>query len=131
MHCETLSASVSALIMTTGISRWSGSLLIVLRTSSPFRSGIIRSSRTRLNDQRNRLVSTGRSSDPLVTIAFEHQLQRISIILIVIDNKDAREIRCHEHLDLFSICGSDGRRWLWPRAAMEGQGSSQWGSAIA
>src|SRR5215470_17229954 len=49
MHCETLSAFVSALIMTTGISRWSGSLLIVLRTSSPFRSGIIRSSRTRLN----------------------------------------------------------------------------------
>src|SRR6516164_11864909 len=49
MHCETLSASVSALIMTTAISRWSGSLLVALRTSSPFRSGIIRSSRTRLN----------------------------------------------------------------------------------
>jgi hypothetical protein len=49
MHCETFSASVSALIMTTGISLLSGSLLITFRTSSPFRSGIIRSSRTKLN----------------------------------------------------------------------------------
>src|SRR5919201_381432 len=49
MHCDTFSASVSALIMTTGMSRLSGSLLITLSTSSPFKSGIIKSSRTRLN----------------------------------------------------------------------------------
>src|SRR5262245_41039907 len=49
MHCETLSAFVSALIMTTEISLLSGSLLMTLRTSSPFKSGIIRSRRMRLN----------------------------------------------------------------------------------
>src|SRR5262249_16003859 len=49
MHCETLSAFVWALIMTTEISLLSGSLLMTLRTSSPFKSGIIRSSRMRLN----------------------------------------------------------------------------------
>src|SRR5258708_6344126 len=36
-------------VCVTGISRWSGSLLMTFRTRSPFRSGIIRSSRTRLN----------------------------------------------------------------------------------
>jgi hypothetical protein len=54
-----------------------------------------------LLDQRNRLVSTGRASHPLVTIGFEHQLQRVSVVLIVIDDKDAGQIRCHEHLELF------------------------------
>ena len=44
-----------------------------------------------------------RASDPLVTIGFEHQLQRVSVVLIVIDNKDTGAIRCHEHLELFSI----------------------------
>src|SRR5262249_10309085 len=34
---------------------------------------------------------TGRAGDPLVAIGFEHQLQRVSIILIVIDDKDYRE----------------------------------------
>jgi hypothetical protein len=38
-----------------------------------------------------------------VTIGFEHQLQRVSVVLIVIDDKDAGQIRCHEHLDLFSL----------------------------
>jgi hypothetical protein len=38
-----------------------------------------------------------------VTIAFEQQLQRVSIVLIVIDDKDTGEIRCHEHLEFFSI----------------------------
>jgi hypothetical protein len=47
--------------------------------------------------------STGRASDPLVTIGFEHQLQRVSIVLIVIDDKNTDEIRCHEHLELFSL----------------------------
>src|SRR5262249_36846608 len=106
MHCETLSAFVSALIMTTGISRWSGSLLITLRTSSPFKSDHqIEQDETEffLLDQRNRLVSTGRASYPLVTIGFEHQLQRVSVVLIVIDDKDAGQIRCHEHLELFSL----------------------------
>jgi hypothetical protein len=56
-----------------------------------------------LRDQRNRLVSTGRASDPLVTIGFEHQLQRVSVVLVVINDKDTGEIRCHEHLELFSI----------------------------
>ena len=56
-----------------------------------------------LLDQRNRLVSTGRASYPLVTIGFEHQLQRVSVVLIVIDDKDAGQIRCHEHLELFSL----------------------------
>src|SRR5215470_12019259 len=110
MHCETLSASVSALIMTTGISLLSGSLdyfenLVPVH----IRHHQIEQDETEffLLDQRNRFVSTGCASDPLVTIAFEHQLQRVSIVLIVIDNKDAREIRkdareirCHEHLEL-------------------------------
>jgi len=56
-----------------------------------------------LLDQRNRLVSTGRASDPLVTIGFEHQSQRVSVVLIVIDDKDAGQIRCHEHLEMFSL----------------------------
>jgi hypothetical protein len=51
-----------------------------------------------------------RAGDPLVAIGFEHQLQRVAIILIVIDDEDSGGIRCHEHLELFSICGSDGRR---------------------
>jgi hypothetical protein len=38
-----------------------------------------------------------------VTIGFEHQLQRVSIVLIVIDDEDTREMRCHEHLELFPI----------------------------
>jgi hypothetical protein len=37
-----------------------------------------------------------------VTVGFEQQLQRVSIVLIVIDDKDTGEIRCHEHLKLFS-----------------------------
>jgi hypothetical protein len=61
-----------------------------------------------------------------VAIGFEHQLQRVAIILIVIDDEDTGEIRCREHLEFFSICGSDGRRWLWPKAAIEGQRSSEW-----
>ena len=56
-----------------------------------------------LLDQRDRLVSAGRADDPLVTIGFEQQLQRVSIVLIVIDDKDTGEIRCHEHLESFSI----------------------------
>src|SRR5262245_3745184 len=79
-----------------------------------------------LFDQRNCLVSASRAGDPLVAIGFEHQLQRVAIILIVIDDEDTGEIRCHEHLEVFSICGSDGRRWLWPKAAIEGQRSSEW-----
>jgi hypothetical protein len=50
-----------------------------------------------------RLVSAGRAADPLVTIGFEQQLQRVSIVLIVIDDKDTGEIRCHQYLELFSI----------------------------
>ncbi len=73
-----------------------------------------------LLDQRDRLVSTGRAGDALVTIVFEHQLQRVSVVLIVIDDEDTGEIRCHEHLVLFSICGSDWRRWLWPRGCYGG-----------
>jgi hypothetical protein len=38
-----------------------------------------------------------------VTIVFEHQLQRVSVVLIVIDDEDTGEIRCHEHLKVFSI----------------------------
>ena len=76
-----------------------------------------------LLDQRNCLVSAGRDGDPLVAIGFEHQLQRVAIILIVIDDEDSGGIRCNEHLELFSICGSDGRRWLWPKAAIEGRRS--------
>jgi hypothetical protein len=38
-----------------------------------------------------------------VTIGFEHQLQRVSVVLVVINDKDTGEIRCHEHLELFSI----------------------------
>jgi len=38
-----------------------------------------------------------------VTIAFEQQLQRVSIVLIVIDDKDTGEIRCHEHPEPSSI----------------------------
>jgi hypothetical protein len=30
-------------------------------------------------------------------------MQRVSVVLIVIDNKDAGQIRCHGHLELFSI----------------------------
>src|SRR5262249_78412 len=56
-----------------------------------------------LLDQRDRLVSTGRASDALVAIGFQHQLQRVSVVLIVVDDKDTRDIRCHEHLELFSI----------------------------
>src|SRR5262249_1533514 len=56
-----------------------------------------------LLDQRDRLVSTSRASDPLVAIGFQHQLQRVSFVLIVVDDKDTRDIRCHEHLELFSI----------------------------
>ena len=56
-----------------------------------------------LLDQRNCFVSAGRASDPLVTIGFEHQLQRVSVVLIVIDDKDAGQIRCHEHLEMFSL----------------------------
>jgi hypothetical protein len=54
-------------------------------------------------NQCDRLVSTGRASDPLVTLGFEHQLQRVSVVLIVIDDKDAGQIRRHEHLELFSL----------------------------
>ena len=46
-----------------------------------------------LLDQRKRLVSAGRAGNPLVTIGGEHQLERISIVLIVIDDKDTGEIR--------------------------------------
>jgi len=42
-----------------------------------------------------------RASDPLVTIGFEHQLQRVPIVLIVIDDEDAGQLRCHEYLELF------------------------------
>jgi hypothetical protein len=56
-----------------------------------------------LLDQCNRLVSTGRAGDPLVAIGFEHHLQRVSIILIVIDDKDTGKTRCHAHLEFFSI----------------------------
>jgi hypothetical protein len=38
-----------------------------------------------------------------VTIGFQHQLQRVSIVLIVINDKDTGEICCHQHLELFSI----------------------------
>jgi hypothetical protein len=48
-----------------------------------------------LLDERDRLVSTSRAGDMLVTIGFQHQLQRVSIVLIVIDDEDTREIRCH------------------------------------
>src|SRR5262249_58716113 len=105
MHWATFSASVSALIMTTGISRFSGSLLISLSTWSPLRSGIIRSSSTRLNfcfSSSDRLVSAGSAGDPLVTVAFEQQLQCVSIVLIVVDDEDTGHIRCHEHLELSS-----------------------------
>jgi hypothetical protein len=37
-----------------------------------------------------------------VTIAFEQQLQRVSIVLIVIDDEDTGDIS-HEHLAFFSI----------------------------
>jgi hypothetical protein len=37
-----------------------------------------------------------------VTIGFEHQLQRVAVVLIVIDDKDAGQIRCHEHLELIT-----------------------------
>src|SRR5262249_16862317 len=40
-----------------------------------------------LLDQRNCLVSASRAGDPLVAIGFEHQLQRVAIILIVIDDE--------------------------------------------
>jgi len=30
-------------------------------------------------------------------------LQRISVVLIVIDDEDTGEIRCHQHLEFFSI----------------------------
>ena len=56
-----------------------------------------------LSDQRNRFVSAGRADDPLVTIGFEQQLQRVSIVLIVIDDKDTGKFRCHQYLELFSI----------------------------
>ena len=49
MHLDIFSVSVSALIITTGISLVSAFPLINLSTSSPFKSGIIISSRTRLN----------------------------------------------------------------------------------
>jgi hypothetical protein len=39
-------------------------------------------------------------------------LQRVAIILIVIDDEDTGEVRCHEHLEFFSISGREGRRWL-------------------
>jgi hypothetical protein len=38
-----------------------------------------------------------------VTIGFEQQLQRVSIVLIVIDDKDTGKFRCHQYLELFSI----------------------------
>jgi hypothetical protein len=38
-----------------------------------------------------------------VAIGFEHQLQRVSIVLIVVDDEDTREIRCHELLELFHL----------------------------
>jgi hypothetical protein len=93
--------------MTTDISRLSGSLLIALRTSSPvqIRHHQIEQDETEffLPDQRNRLVSAGRAGDPPVTIGFKQQLQRVSIVLIVIDDKDTGEIRSHEHPDPSSI----------------------------
>src|SRR6266404_1347264 len=101
MHCETLSAFVSALIMTTEISLLSGSLLMTLRTSSPFKSGIIRSRRMRLNFSFSISAIASfppAAGDPLVAIGFEHQLQRVAIILIVIDDEDTGEVRCHEPL---------------------------------
>jgi hypothetical protein len=55
-----------------------------------------------LLDERDRLVSAGCAGDPLVTIAFEQQLQRVSIVLIVIDDEDTGDIS-HEHLEFFSI----------------------------
>jgi hypothetical protein len=92
---------MSALIMTTEISRLSGSLFVPVQ----IRHHQIEQDETEffLLDQRNRLVSTGCAGDPLVTIGFEHQLQRMSIVLIIIDDEDTGEIRCHEHLELFSI----------------------------
>jgi hypothetical protein len=38
-----------------------------------------------------------------VTIAFEQQLQRISVVLIVVDDEDTGETRCHAHLAPFSV----------------------------
>src|SRR5262249_43257585 len=32
--------------------------------------------------------------------AFEQQLQRVAIVLIVVDDEDTGHIRCHEHLEL-------------------------------
>jgi hypothetical protein len=38
-----------------------------------------------------------------VTVVFEQQLQRVAIVLIVVDDKDTGEFRCHTHLELFSV----------------------------
>jgi hypothetical protein len=37
-----------------------------------------------------------------VTVAFKEQLQRVAIALIIINDKDAGQIR-HKHLELFSL----------------------------
>jgi hypothetical protein len=46
--------------------------------------------------------TAGCAGDPLVTIAFEQQLQCVSIVLIIIDDEDTGDIS-HEHLEFFSI----------------------------
>jgi hypothetical protein len=38
-----------------------------------------------------------------MAVAFEQQLQRISIVLVVIDDEDTGEFRCHAHLALFLL----------------------------
>ena len=84
--------SVSALIMTTGMSLVSGLLLIIRNTSSPFKSGIIISSKTRLNFcfsiRAHRLVSARRARNPFMSVGFEQHLQGVSIVLIVVDDED-------------------------------------------
>ena len=98
---------MSALIITTGMSRVSGLPLMILSTSSPFRSGIIMSSRTRLNfSVLSKLIASSPSSGahyPLVTVRFEQQLQGVSVIIIVVDDKDARDISVHRMLKSFLI----------------------------
>ena len=78
--------------------RLSGSLLITLRTSSPFKSGIIRSSRTRLNFSFS--MSAIASFPPAaLAICSCHRIPASIAACIdcphCLDDEDTREIRCH------------------------------------
>src|SRR5947209_13233033 len=61
-----------------------------------------------LLDQRDRLGPASRAGDPLVTIRLEQQLQGITIVLVVVDDEDTGDIRCHAYLEFLSSANRVG-----------------------